>query len=172
MKSVSVHFRSLLAVLVAAMLPVLPASAQYYGSGNSSVASFSLGTGSQFGQDYTVIAGRYGRTFASDFEATLGLELWRGSSPDIYKITPELRYVPSSGQTFKPYAGLFYSRSFYSNSISNQGSFGVRGGMYYVINPSAYLGLGLVYERMESCDTNVFTKCSDTTPEVSLRFLF
>lgn len=153
-------------------LSALPATAQYRGPGSETSASFSLGTGDQFGKDYTVLSGRYGKFFVEQFEASIGLELWRGSSPSIYKIIPELRYVSATGQTFKPYAAAFLSRTIYSNDVSSHNSYGVRGGMYYVLDRSTYIGAGLVHERQESCDRAVMTDCNQTRPEVTLHFRF
>ncbi|MBX9871064.1 MAG: hypothetical protein K2X75_03615 [Burkholderiaceae bacterium] len=164
--------RGVLALAAALSLSALPAAAQYSGYGSQTSASFSLGTGEQFGQDYTVISGRYGRFFVDQFEASIGLELWRGNSPSIYKIIPELRYVSATGQTFKPYAAVFLSRTIYSNDVSSHNSYGVRGGMYYVLDRSAYIGAGLVHERQESCDRGVMTDCNETRPEVTLHFRF
>ena len=66
------------------------------------------------------------RFFVDNFEASLGLELWRGNDPEIYKIIPELRYVSPTGETFKPYAALFLTRTFYANTVASHNSFGVR----------------------------------------------
>ena len=167
--------RSIFASVALAILMCLSAQsamAQYRGPGSETSASFSLGTGEQFGKDYTVLSGRYGKFFVEQFEASIGLELWRGSSPSIYKIIPELRYVSATGQSFKPYAAAFLSRTFYSNDVSSHNSYGVRGGLYYALDRSAYIGAGLVHERQESCDRAVMTDCNQTRPEVTLHFRF
>lgn len=159
--------------LVAGMFTLaLPAAAQYYGGGGQTSASLSLATAKQFDRDYTVISGRYGKFFVDNFEGSLGLELWRGNSPEIYKLIPELRYVSPTGQSFKPYAALFLARTFYSNTVSSHNSFGVRGGMYYVIDRNSYVGLGLVGERLESCDRSVLRDCDHVYPEFTLHFRF
>lgn len=160
-----------LALCASLLLPLTPAAAQPYGGGSTS-ASLSLGGAQQFGQDYTVIAGRYGTFFVDEFEATLGVEIWRGPAPEIYKLVPELRYVSATGQTFKPYLSLFLARAFYSEIVASHNSFGMRGGLYYVLNPSAYVGAGLSYERLESCDASVFRDCSYLYPELTLHFRF
>ena len=168
----SASFLRALALATGVFMLALPAAAQYYGGVGSSSASLSLATAQQFGRDYTVVSGRYGRFFVDNFEASLGLELWRGNSPEIYKIIPELRYVSPTGQTFKPYAALFLTRTFYSSTVSSHGSFGARLGMYYVIDRSASLGFGLVNERLDSCDQAVLKDCQYFYPEVTLQFRF
>ncbi len=164
--------RGVLALAALLSLAALPAAAQYNGPGSQTSASFSLGTADQFGKDYTVLSGRYGRFFVEQFEASIGVELWRGSSPSVYKIIPELRYVSATGQSFKPYAAAFLSRTFYSNDVSSHNSYGVRGGLYYALDRSAYVGAGLVHERQESCDRAVMTDCNQTRPEITLHFRF
>ncbi len=162
-----------LALATAMLVPALPATAQYYGrGGGENSASFSLSEAEQFGKSYTVISGRYGRFFVPQFEASIGLELWRGNSPSVYKIVPELRYVSAIGQTFKPYAALFLSRTMYSNEVSSHNTYGARGGMYYVLDNSTYVGVGLVHERQESCERAVMSDCKQTNPEITLHFRF
>lgn len=161
-----------LALATGMLMLALPAAAQYSGQSGQSSASLSLASGKQFDRDYTVISGRYGRFFVDNFEASLGLELWRGNDPEIYKIIPELRYVSPTGETFKPYAALFLTRTFYANTVASHNSFGVRAGMYYVIDRSASIGLGLVHERLESCDRTVLKDCQYLYPELTLQFRF
>ncbi|MCZ8252029.1 MAG: hypothetical protein O9318_06140 [Hylemonella sp.] len=67
--------RGVLALAAALSLSAFPAAAQYSGYGSQTSASFSLGSGEQFGKDYTVLSGRYGRFFVEQFEASIGLEL-------------------------------------------------------------------------------------------------
>jgi len=165
-------FCRVLALATGMLMLAQPAAAQYDQQSGQTSASLSLATAKQFDRDYTVISGRYGRFFTDSFEASLGLELWRGNDPEIYKIIPELRYVSPTGQTFKPYAALFLTRTFYANTVASHNSFGVRGGMYYVIDRSAYLGLGLAAERLESCDRSVLRDCDYVYPEITLHFRF
>lgn len=154
------------------LVSALPAAAQYHGRAGDSSVSFSLGEADQFGKDYTVISGRFGRFFVPQFEASIGVELWRGGSPSATKIVPELRYVSAAGQTFKPYVAGFLSRTFYSNNVSSHNSYGARGGLYYTLDSNTYLGFGLVHERQESCNRAVMTDCRQTNPEVTLHFRF
>ncbi|MDH5205940.1 MAG: hypothetical protein OEY75_01035 [Hylemonella sp.] len=171
MKRKTSHLFRALALAAGFFMVSAPAMAQVYGPGTSS-ASLSLGVAKQFGQDYTVISGRYGSFFVDEFEASLGLEVWRGHEPEIYKLIPELRYVSSSGQTFKPYVALFLMRSFYSHTVDSHNSFGARAGVYYVLNSSAYVGVGMVHERQESCDGAGLRECQYYYPEMTLHFRF
>lgn len=158
-------------ILLAILMTALPHAARAFEQGSSSVA-LSIGSGQQLGRDYTVISGRYGYFFVREFEASMALELWRGSSPEIYKVIPELRYVRTLTPTVKPYAALFFGFTNYGGAFADRTSFGAKAGTYLRINPSAHLGLGLVYERIESCDPAVYRNCQYTYPEVSLNFTF
>ena len=170
MKIRATLFIRALALAAGVFMLASPVAAQYFADDGKSSASLSLATAKQFDRDYTVLSGRYGRFFVDEFEASIGLELWRGHTPEIYKIIPELRYVSSRGGMFKPYGAVFLTRTFYSSTVTNHNSFGVRGGMYYELNPRAYLGLGLVHERLESCDQAVLKDCHYLYPELTLHF--
>jgi hypothetical protein len=165
------RFRLSLAALLGALVLSMPPAAQAFGRGETSVA-LSLGSGQQLGRDYTVVNGRYGYFFVNEFEASLAFETWRGNSPDLYKIIPELRYVYSAARPLKPYAALFVSRTFYSSSVPDHNSFGAKAGAYYSLNANAHVGFGLVYERLESCDAAIYRDCQRAYPEVTLGFTF
>jgi hypothetical protein len=171
MHSKNTLLRQLGPMLLGILMLALPHGARAFEQGESSVA-LGIGSGQQLGRNYTVINGRYGYFFVKEFEASLALELWRGNSPEIYKIIPELRYVYSAPQRWKPYGALFVGYTNYGGAVQDRNSYGAKAGVYLRLNPSAYLGLGLVHERMENCDTAVYSNCQYTYPEVSLNFTF
>ncbi|MFM9888962.1 MAG: hypothetical protein ACKVQT_38555 [Burkholderiales bacterium] len=158
----------IVAAILGVLLPLTAVNA--FEQGRSSV-SVMVSAGRQLDQNYAVLAGRYGRYFVPEFEASLTFEAWRGNDPAIYKLIPELRYVYSRGVPIKPYAGIFVSRTFYQG-LSDRNSYGARLGAYATINPSAYLGMGVTYERIERCDTSVYRNCGQIYPEVGVHFLF
>lgn len=158
-------------LLLGLVMIAAPQAAQAFERGASSVA-LAIGSGQQLGRDYTVIKGRYGYFFVREFEASMAVEMWRGNSPEIYKFVPELRYVNSLAQILKPYASVFVGFTTYGGAAADRFSYGVKAGVYRTINPGAYLGLGLVHERIENCDPAVYRNCQYTYPEVSLNFTF
>lgn len=166
-----IFLRQLGTMLLGLFVMLMPHGVQAFEKGESSVA-LAIGSGQQLGRDYTVIAGRYGYFFVKEFEASMGLELWRGNSPEIYKIIPELRYIYSAPQTVKPYAALFVGFTNFSGAVADRTSYGAKAGVYLKLNPSAYLGLGLVHERIEGCDPATYSNCQYTHPEASLNFTF
>lgn len=165
------RMHSPIAATIMAVLILLPvAAAHAFEQGRSSV-SVMVSPGRQLDQNYVVLAGRYGRYFVPDFEASITVEAWRGNDPAIYKLMPELRYVYSRGAPVKPYVGIFVSRTFYQG-LSDRNTYGGKLGAYATINPSAYLGMGVTYERIERCDTSVYRNCGQIYPEIGMHFLF
>jgi len=157
---------AILAVLLAA--PSTPALAFEQGASSVSIA---LGAGRQLDRDYTVITGRYGYYFVREFEGSVALEAWRGNDPAIYKIVPELRYVYSRAFPIKPYIAGFVGRTFYQG-LSDRNSYGAKLGAYFTLNPNAHLGIGVVYERIESCNADIYRDCRQVYSEIGLHFTF
>lgn len=154
---------------VAALL--IPLGAAHAFDQGRTAASVMVSPGRQLDRDYTVLAARIGRYFVQDFEASLTVEAWRGNDPEIYKVMPELRYVYSRAGLVKPYGGVFVSRTVY-NGLPDRNTYGLRGGAYVSFNPSAHLGLGATFERIERCDAAVYRKCRQAYPELGLHFIF
>lgn len=157
---------------IGALLLVLfhSTSALALGQGSSTIG-VTLGSGSALDRTYTVIGARLGYFVADGFEFSVGGELWRGNDPDIYKITPEIRYVWFHLPGVKPYVGGFYSRTVY-DGLPDRNTYGVKGGAYFPISPNAHLSAGLVYEKIEACTTAVYIDCSQIYPEFSLNVSF
>jgi hypothetical protein len=160
--------RSIRAILLCAILA--PCIANAFDQGRTSVTVL-VSPARQLDRDYTALGARIGRYFVQDFEASVAIEAWRGNDPAITKIVPELRYVYSRGGAVKPYGGIFVSRAFF-NGLPDRYTYGAKGGAYVTFHPSAHLGFGVNYERIESCDASTYVKCRQLTPEIGLHFLF
>lgn len=158
------------AAMLAVLLVAPPTAAHAFEQGASSV-SLGLGAGRQLDREYTVIAGRYGHYFVREFEGSIAFEAWRGNDPQIYKIVPELRYVYSRAFPIKPYLGIFVARTLYQG-LSDRNSYGGKMGAYFTINPNAHLGIGVVYERIENCNADVYRDCRQVYSEIGLHFTF
>jgi len=154
-----------------AVLAALSGGAQAFEQG-STAASLGVGAGRQFNNDYTILSVRAGYYFVREFEASIGLQSWRGGDPLFTRISPELRYVYTRMFRMKPYASLFFSRSFHTNGAPSRNTYGMKAGAYWTINPKAHLALDGVYERIENCDAAVYGTCSATYPELGLHFTF
>lgn len=100
-------------------------------------------------------------------------EAWTGSKPQVYGVSPQVRYVfLDSSWTYKPYAGAFYRRTAYSSGIRPLDSGGARAGVVFPAGERAYLAAGLVYEGYFRCDRSVYSSCGNVYPELNLAFGF
>jgi len=134
------------------------------GSGRLSIV---LGSGSGFNDTYTILGIGAGYYVADGLELGLNVESWMGGDPDIYRISPEIRYVFHSAQTAKPYLGAFYRRTFI-DQFDDLDTVGARAGVFFMQGRGAYIGAGVVYDVYLDCEETIYTSCSDTYPE----FLF
>lgn len=157
-----------LVMAIASVALANPAHALKQGTTN---LGFAISSGRALDQTYTVIGMRLGYYVADGLEFAIGGELWRGDDPDIYKISPELRYVWFDLPNVKPYVGAFYARTIY-DGLSDRNTYGMKGGVYMRVSSNAHVGAGLVYERIESCNVNVYKDCSELYPEVSFNVSF
>jgi hypothetical protein len=158
-------------LFIAAILCWLPASPACAFERGSSNIGLTLGSGRALDQTYTVIGGRIGYYLADGFEVALAAEAWTDNEPDILKLTPEARYVWFQNRSFKPYAGAFLSRTLY-DGLPDANTYGAKGGVYLQVGPNAHVGLGVVYERIESCDSATYGDCDQIYPEVAFSVKF
>lgn len=159
---------SVFAAVIAFLSAWTPAWAFERGSAN---VGLTIGAGRALDRTYTVIGARVGYYVADGFEAALAAEAWTDNDPKILKVTPEMRYVWYQNQTFKPYAGLFLSRTLY-DGLPDANTFGAKGGAYVQVGPNAHLGVGIVYERVESCNSATYGDCDQLYPEVAFSVKF
>ena len=98
-------------------------------------------------------------------------EMWLGNEPDIYKFTPEVRYTFTQVAPVKPYVGAFVSRTIYDGP-PDRNTYGVRGGIYMPFSSNAAFNVGLVYEKISSCNQPTYSDCSQLYPEAGVLFSF
>jgi hypothetical protein len=133
--------------------------------------SIMLGSGRAFQQDYTILGLGLGYYVADGLEAGVDVESWQGNDPRITRLSPQLLYVLKTAENAKPYAGVFYRRTFI-NQYKDLNDAGLRAGLLFLYGKKAYLGLGLAYESHLNCDRTVYESCSDTYPELRLAIMF
>ena len=168
--SINLGAALLAAVASLLMMFALPQPAAAFEKGSSNLA-ITFGAGRALGRDYTVIGGRVGHYVADGFELAFTGELWRGNDPDIFKLTPEVRYVWFMMSPVQPYVGGFYSRTVY-DGIPDRNSYGAKGGVYFSVSHNASLAVGLVHERIQSCTNSTYVDCSQTYPEIAFHVRF
>lgn len=164
------HSGRLLPFLLAAVLLLVAVPGLAF-QGGTSTGSLTVGAGRALDQNYTVIGGRLGYFYADGLELSISGEIWRDNKPNIYKFTPEARYVWFAAEPVKPYIGAFLSRTMYSG-ISDRNTYGIKGGGYFAVSPNANVSLGVVYERISSCNQAVYRDCSELYPEAAFHVRF
>lgn len=129
------------------------------------------GWGQAFNDDYFILGGGAGYYISDGIEIGTDFEVWVGGSPNIYKLSPEVRYVVNASPNLKPYIGGFYSRTFIEG-FDDLDSTGLSAGMFYRATANAYLGLGVVYENFIDCKARVYRDCSDFYTELTISIPF
>ena len=139
---------------------------------SSGTTSFGLilGSGQFNNNNYLILGGSVGYYLVKGLEVGVDIEHWATNSPAITKVSPQVRYVFTQPKVAKPYVGTFYRRTFFSNNISDQNSYGFRTGAYFSTSNNVYIGGGIVYEKYQNC--KVFNNCSETYPEIIISFSF
>ena len=129
------------------------------------------GSGSAFDETYTVIGAGFGYYVLDGLEAGLEYEAWTGGERRIGRLSPQLTYVFPHNGVARPYAGIFYRRTFI-DQYEDTNDAGVRAGALFLYGRRAYLGIGAVAGRHLSCDRTVYDACSEVYPELLIAVLF
>lgn len=125
------------------------------------------------GKSYLILALGGGYYLRDGLSAGLSSEAWLGSQPQAYDVSPQVRYVfLGSSWRYKPYAGIFYRRTFYNRLFSPLDSVGGRAGLVFPLSAQAYLTGGAAYEHYFNCSPSVYAGCDSVYPEVGLEFSF
>lgn len=137
----------------------------------------SIGGGSAggFGNRYVVIGAGVGYYVVRGLELGLDTALWLGGDPFIADVSPQARYVLHMVPTIKPYVGGFYRHRFVGDGLDDLDSAGGRAGAFYVTGGGSFIGGGVVYEQILSCDAATearYETCSDVYPELVLSLSF
>lgn len=165
----------LMSLSIALIMPVEAHAASGSGSypfrEGSARVSLSLGGATAFDRAYTTI-GIGGAYFAAEgIEVGLDAESWSGNTPRIQQVSPQLRFVLNTAGPLKPYAGVFYRRTFIEH-YRDLDTIGARAGVYVETGRNAYFGAGLVQDFHLRCDRTVFTSCAETYPELLIAIMF
>ena len=134
--------------------------------------SLEAGYGSFNSQGYFILGVGGGYYILKDLEAGVDGEVWMGSSPGIYTLSPRLTYVLPLESRWKPYVGGFYKRTFYSSGFDDLNSAGGRIGVLTPGVARSYLSAGVVFEQYLSCNSAVYGSCSQVYPELGVGLSF
>lgn len=130
------------------------------------------GWGTALGENYFVMSGSLGYYLLKGLEASIDGEAWFGQDPEIYKVSPGLRYVFPLTGSIAPYIGGFYRRTFYSGSVDDLDSVGGRAGAYLPLGRKVYTSVGFVFERPLNCEDRIYDQCSVAYPEFAVSVVF
>jgi hypothetical protein len=138
---------------------------------NSQHLAFNLGFSDSLNKDYVGFGVAYRYFPFTGVDVGVDFDLLLGNNPIIYRVSPEIRYVFQSLETFIPYVGAFYQYN-YIVDLENLGGFGARAGLYTPISPTSYLGYGLSWGELRQCNKAIYGECSNRQIEInfSLRF--
>lgn len=132
-----------------------------------------VGLGATSGSNYLLLS--LGGGYYIEDGLSLGAmgEAWLGAQPQIYDLSPQVRYVfLDSSRSFKPYLGAFYRRTFFSRDFVPVDSVGARAGMVFPFSPRAYVTVDLAYESYFNCNANSYFACNQLYPELAIVFGF
>lgn len=166
-------FRSALLLITALLVTAPTMAADIGGVFNKGRMHFMVtgGTGYAFDENYFVL-GVGGSYYVLDgLNVGLNVESWSGANPGMTKVTPSVQYVLQNVPVVKPYAGLFFRRTYIEN-LPDLDSAGGRAGAFLAAGSNMFLGAGLVYERYIDCTETIYRECSDTYPELSFTIAF
>jgi hypothetical protein len=160
-------------LVLGALLTCFPAhtrAAEPFDRGKTTGSIF-VGAGRALDREYTTLGGTLGYMVSKGLMLGIGAEMWLGNEPDIFKVTPEVRYTFTEVSPVKPYVGAFVSRTFY-DGLPDSNTFGARGGIYMPFSSNAAFNVGVVYEKISGCDQSTYTDCSQVYPEAGVTFSF
>jgi hypothetical protein len=171
------QYLPVIALAAALLVLLLPAAAfaeaeAYPFNKGSSRFSLQVGSTRAFDTTYTAIGLGAGYYIRDGLEAGLDGDAWFASNaPDIYRISPGLRYVLYFLGPVKPYAGIFFRRTFIEGN-DDQNEAGGRAGVTVLNGPRSSFSVGLVYDARINCDRTIYSSCSDLYTELTFAVMF
>ena len=125
------QFRRLPIIFVFLLFTVIPASlldaqTSPFEKGSWSM-SLGAGSGRMFSNDYLIVGLGVGYYLLNGLEIGIDGEAWLGDDPDIYKLSPQVKYVLPTRSKIRPYVGTFY-RHIFIDHYDDLDSIGGRGG--------------------------------------------
>lgn len=131
--------------------------------------SLSVGNGRAFEQNYVVYGASISYYLLDGLGVGLDAQNWTGATPGISMVSPHVHFVWRLAPSFNPYVGTFYRR-LRIDGYPDRDSYGYRAGIYVRSGAHAYVGMGVVYNRLLNCNASLYKTCSDTYPEAHLLF--
>ena len=140
---------------------------------NAGSRRFSLvaGSASALNDNYTVIGLGLGYYPIDGLELGIESNLWFGGDYDIYELSPSVTYVFMQLDTFKPYIGVLYRKTFIE-AFEDLSAIGGRVGVVIEQGGNVSFRAGVVVVNYQHCDSFRKANCTEVTPELSLGVAF
>lgn len=138
---------------------------------NSKRASLVIGSGSAFGDSYTIIGAGIGYYPITGLELALDVQLWVGGDVDIYEVSPSITYIFTQLDHFKPYVGALYQRTYIEDN-DDLSAYGGRAGFIVESSNLSYMRIGVVHRTYQDCNERIYGDCTDTYPEIGVGLSF
>ena len=153
------------------LLFVFILSSNSYADGMFSVGhknfSFNVGSGSAYGNRYTILGVNVNYFVKDNLSLGAGYTGWFGDDPKINKVSIPITYYLPLGDTIKPYLGGVYRHTFIS-SQNDYNSYGARVGVA-IANGGSFLRVGWVHEYHDDGDDD---NKAEGYPEISGGYSF
>jgi len=165
------HYKQLAPLFLTSVLLLVTANS-FAGFFNKGARNLSLvvGSGNAFNENYTILGAGLGYYVLDGLELGFDAQYWMGGEPSISKLSPQLQYVFARHAHIKPYLGAFFRRTSI-DGFDDLDSSGARLGVFFTSDAGHYFGVGFVNEKYLDCNETVLISCSDSYPEITIRFV-
>ncbi|MEE9444642.1 MAG: hypothetical protein V3V19_03145 [Cocleimonas sp.] len=149
-------------------------SSRIYADGMFSVGhknvSFNVGSGSAYGNRYTILGVNVNYFALDNLSLGVGYTGWFGDDPKINKVSIPVTYYLPIGDTIRPYLGAIYRHTFIDKPYEGYNAYGGRVGVA-IARGGSFLRVGWVHEYSDNGDDDSGNK-SEGYPEVSGGYSF
>ena len=111
--------------------------------------------------------GGLGYYVINGLEVSLDGEVWLGSTPQLYRLSPGVRYTFWQVPRLRPYVGAAYRRTWATDGFPDFNSALGRAGAFYT-RGRGYAGIGVVAEKFFDCSGD----CTNVYPELLFAISF
>lgn len=133
--------------------------------------SVSAGTSTGFNGNYFQLGIGAGYYIRDGLELGLDTRSWMGGELKIHEVSPSVTYVFTQLESFKPYGGLLYRKTFIEGR-DDRAAYGARGGFFLQQSQNLHLRAGIAAIRHQNCDLTIYSDCTEFYPEFSAGFYF
>ncbi len=111
---------------------------------------FSVGSGSGYGNDYTIV-GINANYFVTDgLSVGAGYTGWFGDDPKVTEISIPITYYMQTQSLYNPYAGVIYRHTFIDKPYEDHDVYGGRVGVAMSTGGNSFMSFGWVQEYYDN----------------------